>query len=179
MTLMRETISGATRALGLQHLAQHAVDAEADDEAVLERLDVDVGRVVLDRLRQDRVDQLDDRRLVVAFEQVGGFGQVLREVGEVGVVLEPPTICMAVLGAAFVVLAQQLIERFGVDASQLQRHAEHAAHFGDRSRAARRRDSTASAMSSPISATSTPWRLQNANDSGRGRARHAAGGGEA
>ena len=70
----------------LQHFAQHAVDAEAHDQAVLERLDVNVGRVVLDRLREDRVDQLDDRRLVVALQQVGGFRQILREVREVGVV---------------------------------------------------------------------------------------------
>ena len=54
MTLMRETTSGATARFGLQHLAQHAVDAEADDEAVLERLDVDVGGVLLHRLRRAR-----------------------------------------------------------------------------------------------------------------------------
>ena len=38
------------RALGLDHVAQHAVDAEADDEPPLLRLDVDVGRAFLDRL---------------------------------------------------------------------------------------------------------------------------------
>ena len=75
-------------ALGLQHLAQHAVDAEADDEPVLERLDVDVGGVFLHRLREHGVDQADDRRVVLALEQVRLLGQVLREVGEVGGVVE-------------------------------------------------------------------------------------------
>ena len=57
-------------ALGLQHFAQHAIDAEAHDQAVLERLDVDVRGVFLDRLREHGVDQADDRRVVVAVEQV-------------------------------------------------------------------------------------------------------------
>jgi hypothetical protein len=39
---------------GLQHLAQHAVDAEADHEPVLERLDVDVRGVFLHRLPSGR-----------------------------------------------------------------------------------------------------------------------------
>ena len=76
------------RALGLQHLAQHAVDAETDDQAVLVGLDMDVRGVLLDRLRQQGIDQPDDRRLVVAFEQVRGFGNVLGEMREVGVVVQ-------------------------------------------------------------------------------------------
>ena len=88
MTLMRDTTSGATRALGLQHFAQHAVDAEAHHQPVLERLDVDVGGVLAHRLRQQRIDQADDRRVVVALEQVGLLGQFLRQVREVGVAFE-------------------------------------------------------------------------------------------
>ena len=83
------------RALGLQHLAQHAVDAEAHDQAVLERLDVDVGGVLLDRLGEHGVDQADDRRIVVAVEQVGLLGQFLRQMRQVGGVVEPSTACMA------------------------------------------------------------------------------------
>ena len=89
---MRETTSGATRALGLQHLAQHAVDAEAHDQAVLERLDVDVRSVLADRLRQQRVDQPDDRRIIVALEQVRLLGQLLRQVRQIGGVLEAPSL---------------------------------------------------------------------------------------
>src|SRR5690606_19075180 len=52
-------------ALRLQYLAKHAVNAKPDDETVFERLDMDIGRIVLYGLRQDGVDQLDDRRLIV------------------------------------------------------------------------------------------------------------------
>ncbi len=71
-------------ALGLQHLAQHAVDAEAHHQAVLERLDVDVGGVLADRLGQQRIDQADDRRVIVALEQIGLLGQILRQVRQIG-----------------------------------------------------------------------------------------------
>ena len=40
-------------ALGLEHFAQHPVHAEADHQAVLERLDVDVRPVLLHRLGQE------------------------------------------------------------------------------------------------------------------------------
>ena len=84
MTLMRETTSGATARLALQHLAQHAVDAEAHHEPVLERLDVDVRGVFLHRLREHGVDEADDRRVVFALEQVRLLGQLLRQMREVG-----------------------------------------------------------------------------------------------
>ena len=42
-------------------LVQHAVDAVADPQVVLGRLDVDVGRAVLDRLGDQQVDEPDDR----------------------------------------------------------------------------------------------------------------------
>ena len=47
-----------------QHLLQGAVDAEADPDAVVARLDVHVGRAVADGLGQDPVDDLDDGRVV-------------------------------------------------------------------------------------------------------------------
>ena len=79
MTLMRDTTAFAIAFCGAQHFAQHAVDAEAHDETVLVRLDVDVRRAFLDRFGQERVDQADDRRVVLAFEQVFGFGQFVGE----------------------------------------------------------------------------------------------------
>ena len=48
----------------LEHLAQRAVDAEADPHPPFGRLDVDVGRAVAQRLGDDLVDELDDRRVV-------------------------------------------------------------------------------------------------------------------
>ena len=44
-------------------VVQHAVDAVADLELVLERLDVDVGRALLDGAVDEHVHQPDDRRL--------------------------------------------------------------------------------------------------------------------
>ena len=47
-----------------------AVDAVADDDLFLFRLDVDVARALLHRLEEERVDPADDRRLVVGVEDV-------------------------------------------------------------------------------------------------------------
>ena len=47
-----------------------AVDAVADDDLLLLRLDVDVARALLHRLEEERVDPADDRRLVVGVEDV-------------------------------------------------------------------------------------------------------------
>src|SRR5690606_25451761 len=44
-------------------LLEHAIDAIAHLEPVLERFDVDVGRTHLDRALDDQVHQADDRRL--------------------------------------------------------------------------------------------------------------------
>ena len=57
MTLMRETTERRDGAPALQDFAQHAVDAEAHHQAVLERLDVDVRGVFLHGLREHRVDE--------------------------------------------------------------------------------------------------------------------------
>ena len=47
---------------------QHAVDTEAHAETILVGFDVDVRRIFLDGFRQDRVDETDDRGVVVALE---------------------------------------------------------------------------------------------------------------
>ncbi len=100
-------------AFRLQHLAQHAVDAEPHRHAVLERLDVNVRGVVLDRLRQQRVDEPDDRRFVVAVDEVRRLGKLLRDGEEVRVVVEP--LDHRHRGAAFVGRLQRRVERLGVD----------------------------------------------------------------
>ena len=48
----------------LDHLLERAVDAEPHAHALVGRLDVHVGRAVAQRLRDDLVDDLDDRRVV-------------------------------------------------------------------------------------------------------------------
>ncbi len=128
---MREISSGATRALGLQHLAQHAVHAEADDQAVLVGLDVDVGGVLLDRLRQHGVDQADDRGVVLALHEVGRLRQALGEPGEVRLALDALDDLAGLAAAAFVGLAQEFVEGGLRDALDHQRDAEEAAQLRD------------------------------------------------
>jgi rRNA processing protein Gar1 len=121
-------------ALGLQHLSQHAVDAEADHQPVLERLDVDVRRVLLHRLRQQRVDQADDRGFVLALEQVGLLRDVLGEVGEVGFLIEPAHRIHRRAGAGLVGLAQQQVEALDVHAFELERSSQVPPDLGQRER---------------------------------------------
>ncbi len=52
---------------------------------------MDVRGVLANRLAEQGVDQPDDGRVVVAFQQVGLLGQVLRKMGEVGVLVEAAT----------------------------------------------------------------------------------------
>ncbi len=59
------------KALGRrQYVVHHAVHAEAHHHFFFENLDVDIGRAVLDRLRQHAVDELDNWRRIVGLEQV-------------------------------------------------------------------------------------------------------------
>ena len=122
------------RLLRREHFAQHAVDAEAHDEAVLVRLDVDVGRAFLDRLGQQRVDQSDDRRVVVAFEQVVGFGQFVGDRFEIHALVEIGHHRARVV-ALLVQIAQQALEFVGRHRREAQRRAEMAAQFGEDFRA--------------------------------------------
>ncbi len=119
------------RALGLQHLAQHAVHAEPDDQAVLVGLDVDVGGVFLDGLGQYGIDQPDDRRIVLAFHEVRWFRQSLRETREIRFALDAFDDLACLTAAALVGLAQQVVEGGGGDALNDERHAEEAAQFRD------------------------------------------------
>jgi len=64
MTLMRELIA-EWGLLGLaDHVVEHAIDAVADDELLLERLDVDVGGLFLHGPEEQRIDELDHRGVV-------------------------------------------------------------------------------------------------------------------
>jgi hypothetical protein len=54
-------------------------------EIALEGLDVHVRGVLADRLGQDRVDQADDRRVVLGVHEVAGVRYLLREAAEVDV----------------------------------------------------------------------------------------------
>ena len=63
---------------------QHAVDAVADAQVVLERLDVNIGRALLERGAHDLVDEADHGRLgVFLVEDVDFLLQVERRVVDV------------------------------------------------------------------------------------------------
>ena len=128
---MRDTTSGATARLVCSTSRKHAVDAEADDQAVLVGLDVDIRGVLLDRLRQQRVDQANDRRFVVALEQIGGLGDVLGQMREIGIVVQALQHLHGGARARLVGDAQQRIERLDRDALELQGNADEAAHLGE------------------------------------------------
>ena len=86
-------------------LAQHAVDAQADPVELLERLEVDIGRAQVDRVHQDLVEELDDRRV---FDVVGVRRHLGRRVvGEFDVLLVAGQVLQALLGA----LAEQRQQR--------------------------------------------------------------------
>ncbi len=61
----------------LHHLVEHAVDAVADAEFLLVRLDVDVRRVALDGVGEDQVHELDDRRVLGLARQLADVDVVL------------------------------------------------------------------------------------------------------
>ncbi len=85
---------------GHRHFLQQAVDAVADAQLVLERLDVNVRRAQRNRVAEHLVDEADDRR-------------VLRRLVEIAVVL-------AIIGddlEAFLLLEQ--VQRVGADAEML------------------------------------------------------------
>ena len=70
-------------------VVQHAVDAVADLELVLERLDVDVGRALLDGAVDEQVHQPDDRRLAGEVAQVVDVLLVVGEELEIAVAVIP------------------------------------------------------------------------------------------
>ena len=134
MILTRETIARMQRARRLDQVAQRAVDAQPHHRARLERLDVDVGGAVAQRLREQRIDQADERRVVLAFEQILDLGDFLQQPRQIEVLRE----VVGKRGRAgvrgVVQRGDQLVELVGADAPRVQRHAERAAQFGERAR---------------------------------------------
>ena len=61
----------------LRGLAQHAVHAEAHAHLAALGLEVDVRGALLDRLGDDRVDELDDRRVLGGLADLGDVGELL------------------------------------------------------------------------------------------------------
>ena len=62
ITFTREITGKRKVARRRRHFVQRAVDAITNFEFVLERLEMDVARAVLNRLEQDQIDKANDRR---------------------------------------------------------------------------------------------------------------------
>ena len=88
MIFRRETSAACSARGGSHDVAQHAVDAKAHDRARLVGLDVDVGRALAQRLRQQRVDHADDRRVVAASSRSSTARQVLHQPREIDLARE-------------------------------------------------------------------------------------------
>ena len=113
-----------------QHFAQHAIDAEAHHEAVLERLDVNIRGVLAHRLGEQGVDQADDRCVVFAFQKVGGLGQCIGDLGEIERIVHVGGHGECIIRTAFVKAAQQSLVSIGIEAFEFQRAARVTAQFG-------------------------------------------------
>ncbi len=134
MTLMRETTSGATARLVCRTSRSTPSTRKRITSRFSIRLDMDVRRVFLDGLGQQRVDQPDDGRVVVALQQVRGLGNVLGQMREVGVVVEALEHLHRGAGAGLIGDAQHLVELLHGHARELQGHADEAAHLGQAQR---------------------------------------------
>ena len=75
-------------AFGPHDFAHDAIDPKANGEIPLERLDVHVRRILADRLRQQRVDQADDRGVVLLFQQVADLRHGFRQARQVHVLAQ-------------------------------------------------------------------------------------------
>ena len=76
MIFMRDTTPATMRRGIVRRLAQHPVHAEAHAHVAALGLEVDVRGELLDRLGDDRVDELDDRRVVRRLANLGDVGEL-------------------------------------------------------------------------------------------------------
>jgi hypothetical protein len=76
------------RARRLDQVEQSAVDAQPHHRARFERLDVDVRGAAAQRLGEQCIDQADDRRAILAVEQVLDLGNFLQQPRQVHVLRE-------------------------------------------------------------------------------------------
>ena len=125
----QERSHGALRA---DRLPQHAIDPEPHQQVAFEGLDVDVGSVLPDRLGEQRVDEADDRRVVLLLEEVLGLGDRLREAREIEIVAEAFDHLPGLDRVAGVELRETPLETFGADDLERQAASGEAAHLGQR-----------------------------------------------
>ena len=118
------------RAWRLDDVAQHAVDAKAYDRTPLVGFEVDVGRLLAQRLQQERVDHPDHRRVGSRAEKILRLRDVLQEPREIGVARK-------ILGelrdrrGLVVGIGELRRKTLGVDRRRLQRSLQHALQLRD------------------------------------------------
>ncbi|MNH00994.1 hypothetical protein D3C79_602030 [compost metagenome] len=115
--------------MGPQDFPQHPIDAEPDDQHPLEGLDVDVGRLLLDRLAQHGVDEADDGGIVIGVEQILALGQLLRQGEEVHLVAEILHQLACLGGVTLVVGRQQIFEFVAAQLLHREVASRHAPHL--------------------------------------------------
>jgi len=113
----------------LGDVLQSAVQAKTHDGTRLERFDVNVGCVVTHGLRQQRIDHANDGCVVFGFQQVGRFGQVVQQHGQVHVLFR----IVQQHGGGFVGLgvriAEHALEIFCIDQRGIDGQRQLAHHF--------------------------------------------------
>src|ERR1017187_2026418 len=87
------------------------------------------------RLGQHRIDETDDRCIIIALEQIRLLGQHLRQVRQIRRLVKLDLHRIA--AAAFVGLAQQIVERIAFHGRELQRQLQVAPGLGQRHRRGR------------------------------------------
>ena len=83
MILMREISAPCSAFFGRTTSRKRAIDTKAHHRRRLERLDMNIRRLFARRLREQRVDHADDRRVVFRFEQILDLGNVLHQARQV------------------------------------------------------------------------------------------------
>ncbi|MNC44144.1 hypothetical protein D3C75_930400 [compost metagenome] len=115
--------------MGAQYLPQHPIDAKANDQGPLEGLDVDVGRLFLDRLAQHGVDEADDGGVVVGVQQILALGQLFGQGEEVHLVAEILHQLARLGGVALIVGHQERLELVMTKLLHREGAARHSAHL--------------------------------------------------
>ena len=116
-------------AVGLQHLAQHAVHAEAHHQPRLEGFDMNVGGVLADGLGEQGVDQADDGGIVLVLDQILRLGQGFGHAVEIQILADAFHRFDGAAGAILVGLLQQFVEFVLVHLAHFQRRAKMALGF--------------------------------------------------
>jgi hypothetical protein len=118
--------------VGLGHVHQHAVAAEAHHRIALVGLDVDVAGLLAHRLGEQRVDHADDRRVVLGVEEILHRRQLGHQLGEIHLLAHVGDHLGGVVVGAGVGLGEACFEGGTAYAFNLQRQPQAAPHFGHR-----------------------------------------------